>query len=46
MGMKMEICTKGCGARNVILKFSVENGVSVKGFEQRRVFEGLVSETM
>ena len=45
MGMKMEICTKGCGARNVILKFSVENGVSVKGFEQRDNL-GLVSETM
>ena len=35
MGMKIEICTKGCGALNVILKFSMENGVSLKGFEQK-----------
>ena len=31
--------------RSVILKFSVENGVSVKGFEQRDNL-GLVSEAM
>lgn len=43
--MKIEICTKGCGALNVTLKFSVENGVSVKGFEQRDNL-GLVSEAM
>ena len=33
--MKIEICSKGCGALNVMLKFSLENGVSLKAFEQR-----------
>lgn len=27
---------EGCGALNGILKFSMENGVSLKGFEQKR----------
>ena len=33
--MKIEVFTEGCGALNGVLKFSMENGVSLKGFEQR-----------
>lgn len=45
MGMKTEICSEGCGALNGILKFSMENGVSLKGFEQKDNL-GLVSAAM
>lgn len=45
MGMKIEVFTEGCGALNGVLKFSMENGVSLKGFEQKDNL-GLVSAAM